>query len=213
MGWFQGARTRLSLLVGRRAAESRVTEEIGFHIDMETERLMRDAGLSSDEARRRALATFGGVTQHRETLREGRGLAWLGGLSLDVKLALRMLVKHPGLTIVAVLGMSVAVAIGAVSFSAIYTIIDGELPLSEGDRVVGIQNIDTHQRPGTPDASPRSRDVAGGTALHRRAWRLPNCRSQSHHARRPLRVSARRRDDRVGLSDRASAARGGAILP
>ncbi len=70
-------------------------------------------------------------------------LAWLGGLSIDSKLALRMLVKHPGLTVVAVVGMSVAVAIGAVSFSAIDAIVDGELPMSEGGRVVAIQNIDS----------------------------------------------------------------------
>ena len=35
-----------------------------------------------------------------------------------------MLVKHPGLTFVAVAGMSVAVTIGAVIFSAIYTIVN-----------------------------------------------------------------------------------------
>ena len=143
MSWFEGARARLHLLFSRRAAESRMDEEIGFHVDMETDRLVREHGLPFDEARRRALVTFGGVTQHKETLREGRGLAWLGGLSLDAKLALRMLAKHPGLTLVAVVGMSVAVAIGAVSFSAIYTIIDARLPLNEGDRVVGIRNVDT----------------------------------------------------------------------
>ena len=59
---------------------------MGFHIDMETERLMREERLSPEEARRRALATFGGVTQHREALRDGRGLAWLAGMSLDFKL-------------------------------------------------------------------------------------------------------------------------------
>jgi hypothetical protein len=143
MSWFDGARARLHLLFARRAAESRMDEEIGFHIDMETDRLVRESSLPRDEARRRALVTFGGVAQHKEALRDGRGLAWLGSLSLDAKLALRMLVKHPGLTLVAVLGMSVAVAIGAVAFSAISTIVGGKLPLSEGDRVVGIRNIDT----------------------------------------------------------------------
>lgn len=143
MSRLAAARARLHLLFARRAAESRMNEEIGFHIDMETDRLVREEHLSRDDARRRALVTFGGVTQHREALREGRGLAWLGGLSLDGKLALRMLVKHPALTFVAVIGMSVAVAIGGVTFSAIYTIIDGRLPLSEGDRIIGIRSIDT----------------------------------------------------------------------
>ena len=142
MSWFDGARARLALLFARRAAETRMDDEIAFHIEMETERLTREERLTPEEARRRALATFGGVTQHKEQLRRGRGLAWLRGLSIDTRLALRMLAKNPGLTLVAVVGMSVAVSIGAVSFSALYTIIDGELPISEGDRVVGIRNLD-----------------------------------------------------------------------
>src|SRR6185436_6581186 len=146
MRWIDATRARLHLLFARRAAESRMDEEIEFHVEMETERLAREERLSRDEARRRALITFGGVTQHKEELRAGRGLAWLGGLSLDVRLALRMLVKNPGLTLVAVVGMSVAVAIGAVTFSAIYTLLDGRLPVSEGDRVIAIRNINTRQR-------------------------------------------------------------------
>ncbi len=142
MSWFAAARARLALVFSGRAAEARMDEEIGFHIEMETERLVREEGLSRDDARRRALVTFGGVTQHRETLRDGRGLAWMSGLSLDGRLALRMLRKNPGLTLVAVVGMSVAVAIGAVAFSAIYTMLDANLPVSEGSRVIGIRNLD-----------------------------------------------------------------------
>src|SRR5829696_6112239 len=112
MRWLHAARARLRLLFNRRAAESRMNEELHFHIEMETERLVREAGLAPDEARRRALVTFGGVEKHKEALRDGRGLAWLGAMSLDLKLGLRMLVKSPGLTLVGVVGMAVAVAIG-----------------------------------------------------------------------------------------------------
>ena len=86
MSWFSAARARLHLLFARRAAESRMDEELAFHIDMETNRLVREQGLSPDEARRRTIAMFGGVTQHTESLREGRGLAWFNGMSLDIKL-------------------------------------------------------------------------------------------------------------------------------
>ena len=75
MSWFSAARARLHLLFAPRAAESRMNEEFDFHIEMETARLVREEHLSAHEARRRALATFGGVTQHKEELREGRGLA------------------------------------------------------------------------------------------------------------------------------------------
>src|SRR5918996_1418378 len=60
MTWFHAARARLRLLAPR-AAESRIDDEIRFHIEMETERLVREQQLDRDEARRRALVTFGGL--------------------------------------------------------------------------------------------------------------------------------------------------------
>ena len=77
MSWLEGSRALLRLLFGRRTAESRANEEFRFHLDMETDRLVREARLSRDDARRRALAAFGGVQNHRESMRDGRGLAWL----------------------------------------------------------------------------------------------------------------------------------------
>src|SRR5688572_13931594 len=141
MRWLDAARARARLLFGRRAAESRVTEEFTFHLDMEVERLIGEHGLAPNEARRRALAAFGGVENHKEALRSDRGLAWLGGFSLDLKLGLRMFVKYPGLALVGVLGMAVAVAVGAVAFGIIYTIVDSTLPLADGGRVVSIRNL------------------------------------------------------------------------
>jgi predicted permease len=140
--WLDAARTRLSLIVRKRHAEARIDEELAFHVDMEAQRIARERNVPADEARRLARAAFGGVTQHREHLRRGRGLAWIGSLTLDARLALRMLRKTPGLTAVAVVGLSVAVAIGCVCFSAIYRIIDAELPVDQGDRVISIRNID-----------------------------------------------------------------------
>src|SRR5215207_10192353 len=141
MSWLDGARARVRLLFGHRAAESRVTEEITFHLEMEAGRLVREHGLEPNEARRRALAAFGGVENRKEALRSDRGLAWLAGMSLDLKLGLRMMLKYPGLTFIGVLGLSVAVAIGAAAFGIISNFIAGSLPLDEGDRIVAIQNL------------------------------------------------------------------------
>jgi putative ABC transport system permease protein len=145
MRWLHAIRARLRLLP-RDAAENRMDRELDFHIDMEADRLEREEGLPHGEARRRALVAFGGREQHKEALRAGRGLAWLGGVQLDLKLGLRMLVKYPGLTIVATLGLAVAVAIGAISFALIYTLLDPpSVPLNEGDRIIAIHNIDIQQ--------------------------------------------------------------------
>ncbi|HEY9426577.1 MAG TPA: ABC transporter permease [Gemmatimonadaceae bacterium] len=139
MSWLASTRTRLRLLFARRAAESRMDEEFRFHLDMETERLVREHGLEPEEARRQALAAFGGVERYKEELRDGRGLAWLGGLSLDFKLGVRMAAKYPGLSLVSVLGMAVAIAIGALVFGWAAAMLDPTLPLEGGDRIVAVQ--------------------------------------------------------------------------
>lgn len=60
MSWIPALRTRLHVLLARRASEARMEEEFRFHLDMETAKHIR-AGLSSDEARRAALLSFGVV--------------------------------------------------------------------------------------------------------------------------------------------------------
>jgi putative ABC transport system permease protein len=59
---------------------------------------------------------------------------------LDIKLGLRMFIKYPGLSLVSVTSMTVALAIGAGYFTVLGTWLDATLPLPEGDRVVSIRN-------------------------------------------------------------------------
>src|SRR5688500_8668795 len=76
MSWLAATRTRLRLLFGRRAAESRMDEEFRFHIDMEAEKLVRERGLDPGEARRRALVAFGGLAM---------GFAiWVGAVAFEM---------------------------------------------------------------------------------------------------------------------------------
>jgi putative ABC transport system permease protein len=134
MTWFHAARARLRLLAPR-AAESRIDDEIRFHIEMETQRLVREQQLDQDEARRRALVAFGGVQQHR-------GTSWVNGMSLDLKLGGRMLVKYPGLTIVGGLAMAFGIWFGAVTFEMLGIVTTTKLPLPDADRIVEIETWD-----------------------------------------------------------------------
>ena len=138
MSWMDGTRARLRLLLRRDAAEARMDEEIGLHIEMETGRLMREQGLDRHAARRQALVAFGGIDKHKEALRDDRGLAWLGGLRLDLKLGMRMLVKYPGLTLVGGLSLAFAICVGSAAFELLTQTLRPTLPLPDGDRLVGI---------------------------------------------------------------------------
>jgi predicted permease len=161
MRWIHAARTRLRLVLARGAAEARLREEFRFHIEMETERLVREDGLSAEEARRRAHVAFGGLDRYGEELREGRGGGCVSGLSLDLRLGARMLVKYPGLAIVGGFGLAVAIATGSVAFGMIQEMTDPALPIAEGDRVVMLRNMDA-----------RTRNPNGATHLHDlEAWR------------------------------------------
>ena len=160
MKWLDAARTRLRLLFLRRNAESRMNREFQLHIEMEAEHLMRAKGLTADEARRQARVAFGGVERHKEALRHGRGLVWLGGLALDLKLAARLLARFPWLTVVGCTAMAFGIAAGVAGFEARTQLVNPLLPLDEGSQIVGLRNWDTS----------RNR-VASTTAADFVAWR------------------------------------------
>jgi predicted permease len=73
-------------------------------------------------------------------MRIGPSSAGFDAWWLDIKLGVRILLKYPGLALVGVFGIAVAVAIAVGGFSIIYSnFLAPSLPLEEGDRVVAIQ--------------------------------------------------------------------------
>jgi putative ABC transport system permease protein len=106
-------------------------------------------GLDAGEARRQATLAFGGIETWRGASRDALGFTWARGLSLDLKLGSRMLAKYPGLTLVAVFALSLAIGAGAGYLEFINDLMHGQLPFAEGHRIVGIQNWD--QQTGDPD--------------------------------------------------------------
>ena len=69
------------------------------------------------------------------------GVSWI-----DFKLAVRMFVRYPGLSAVAVLGMAVGIAIAAAAFAIGFRLLNPSLPFEEGDRIVAIYNWDLSRR-------------------------------------------------------------------
>lgn len=140
MEWITRWRKRLRVLIRREEVEREMEEEFAFHLEMETRNNLR-AGMTPEAARRQAVLTFGGRERFREEVRDARWFAPVIGLTPDVMLALRMLAKHPVLSVTGALGMAVGVAIatGFFSFMAFYY---SAPPLDEGDRIVGLDYLD-----------------------------------------------------------------------
>ncbi len=138
-------------------------DEMRLHIELDAERRMKQ-GLGAEEARRQAAMAFGGIETWRGASRDTLGFTWARGLSIDLKLGSRMLAKYPGLTIVAVFALSLAIGAGAGYLEFVNDLMHGKLPLAEGHRIVGIQNWD--QQTGRPDHRATADFVAWRGTLH-----------------------------------------------
>jgi putative ABC transport system permease protein len=139
MTWINQWRKRIRTLLRREQVERELDEELAFHLEMETEKNVR-AGMTREEARRQAALTFGARERFREEVRDARWVRPLLELTPDVKLALRMLVKHPALSVVGGLGMAVAIALAAGFYTFMAGIYYSVPPLEEGDRIVALDN-------------------------------------------------------------------------
>ncbi len=142
MSRLKGAIARLRSILHPREAEDRMEEELRFHVDMETARLVRD-GLSPDEARRRALATFGGLDTHRETMRDERGARWLDDLGADVRYALRAMRRSPGFALAVAVTLGVGIGVNGIIVGYVNALLFRPIPAAAPERLVALFQPDT----------------------------------------------------------------------
>ena len=88
--------------------EDALDDEVRFHLEACTEDLVR-AGVPRREAARHARVRFGSIEHAKDDCRQARGLRLadeLGRMAMNIRLALRMLLKSPAVATVAVLSLS-----------------------------------------------------------------------------------------------------------
>jgi predicted permease len=136
---------RLMSLFRADRAEADLAREIDAHLQL-IEDKYRAQGMSALEARQAARREFGGVEQAKEHQRDARTFRPLAGASTDLKLGVRMLVKSPGLTVVAVIALAVAMGAGAAYFEFVNDFVNPQLSFPGSDRLVGIVNVDVAKR-------------------------------------------------------------------
>lgn len=135
MSRLKGFRARLRAIVRDQQSDGELRDEIAFHLERETEKNRR-LGMSPAEARRVAVAHFGGVERVREEHRDVRRVSWFEDFVGDARFALRSLRRTPALAGAAIVTLAVGIGANVAIFSAVNAVVLQPLPFPNQNRLV-----------------------------------------------------------------------------
>jgi predicted permease len=149
MTWIREAWQRLRSLFRRDTLERRLAEEIRFHIDQQVDKHLR-AGLTPDEARRRAFVRFGGVERIKEGTRDEFRPRLLQDALQDLRIGIRALRRAPAFTLVAVLTLALGIGSTTAVFTVVYSVLIRPLPFPDAARLVSLKHTSADIKAGPP---------------------------------------------------------------
>lgn len=184
---------RLLTMFRSTKADEELSREIRAHLQLLEDEFLA-TGMTPEQAHTAARRAFGGVEQAKEQQRDARSYAWMAGWSMDLKLGARMLRKSPGLTVIAVVALTVAIGAGAAYLEFVNDFFRPTLSFPGGDRLVGLVHVD----PARGGAEPR--------ALHQFSLWAPRLTTVRH-----LGIVHAREQNLMGPDGVAEPVRGAAI--
>jgi putative ABC transport system permease protein len=145
MEWFNILGARLRALFRRESILQDIEDELRVHVEMETETNL-ERGLRPDEARAAALKSVGKLGRNTERGYDIRGGGWLETLWQDIRYGLRMMLKNPGFTAIAVLTLALGIGATTAVFSFVNSLFLRPLAVANPEQVVRLYAEDSRGR-------------------------------------------------------------------
>lgn len=154
--------SRVRGIFGRDGAQQDIREELQTHVELATADNIR-RGFTPNEARRRALAASGGLTQAAEAMRDQQGLPWVEHVGIDIRYAVRSLRRSPVYAAVVVLTLALGMGANTAIFSVVRGVLLKPLPHRDGDRLLYLRHsADGPGRENLTFSVPEVRDLRQG---------------------------------------------------
>src|SRR5881398_2673508 len=141
MNRFRAWLFRLGELFQKERRDRDLSAEMDSHLQLHIEDNLH-AGMSRAEAQRQALIKLGGVEQTKEMVRDLRALPLLESLLQDIRYGVRMLLKNPGFTFVAVLTLALGIGVNTAIFQLLDAIRLRALPVKKPQELALVQIAD-----------------------------------------------------------------------
>jgi len=138
---------RLAGLLRGRRGDRGVDEEIGAHL-AQLEASYLAGGMTPADAKRAARLAFGNVALVREAYQAQRSLPSVESILRDLRYATRLLARHPGFTLTAVLTLALGIGLNTTLFTTIDAVMFRPLPVRDGERLVRFERWFASQRQG-----------------------------------------------------------------
>jgi predicted permease len=126
------------------ADDDAMHEEMQFHVDMQTEKNIRN-GMSPEAARRAALLTFGGAERWKESARAEMRSRPLEDFVRDLRFTFKTLRAQPGFAVATIATIALAVAASVTVFTVVDSVFMRALPVAGADRLVHVWFTDAER--------------------------------------------------------------------